>query len=183
MNTHKNEHECHRDCLVRWYYGESATAGLSPDKRTTIRDRDLYPAPPPINNRLYAYNDCLLWRDPLNSGGYAGDRHRQTFVEVSGEKLQPGQHINHLCQRPFCLQSGHPYAGNKQDYADDRRAHDGSYLRFDMLDGNRVPACIREIRPWWKEKQATWLPHSLPGGSDCHHHPGPRSNATRQLFC
>ena len=183
MNTHKNEHECHRDCLIRWYYGEAATAGLPPERGTTVRDQDLYAVPPPVNNHLYAYGDCLLWRGPLNWGGYAGNRHRQTFEEISGEKLQPSQQINHLCQRPFCLQPGHLYAGDKQDNADDRRAHDGSYLRFDMLDGNRVPAGAREIRPWWKEQQATWLPQSLPVGSDCHHHTGPRPIGTRQLFC
>ena len=52
-----------------------------------------------------------------------------------------------------------------------------------MLDGNRVPAGARNVRPWWKEQQATWLPQSLPAGADCHHHAGPRPIGTRQLFC
>ena len=181
--TANKEQECIRDCLVRWYYGEAATAGLSPDRGTTIHDRDLFPVPPPINNALYAYGDCLLWRGPLNSGGYAGNRHRQVLEEVSGEKLRHGQQVNHLCQRPFCLQPGHLYAGDKQDNADDRKAHDGSYLRFDMLEGIRVPPGARKVSPWWKEGQATWLPQSLPAGADCHHHAGPRAFVTRQLFC
>ena len=183
QNSEKNEHECLRDCLIRWYYGETATAGFLPERRTTIRDRDLFPVPPPVNNVLYAYGDCLLWRGPLNAGGYASNRHREVLEEVSGEKLQPRQQVNHLCQRPFCLQPGHLYAGNGQDNADDRRAHDGSYLRFDMLEGNRVPAGNREISQSWKERQATWLPQTLPAGADCHHHPGPRAFVTRQLFC
>ena len=119
----------------------------------------------------------------MNSDGYAGNRHRQVFEEVFREKLRSGQQVNHLCQRPFCLQPGHLYAGDKQDNADDRRAHDGRYLRFDMLDGNRVPSGARKVSPWWKERQATWLPQSLPSAADCHHHAGPRSFGMRQLFC
>ena len=183
QNSEKNEHECLRDCLIRWCYGEAATAGPPPERGITIRDRDLFPVPTPVNNALYAYEDCLLWRGPLNFGGYAGNRHRQVLEEVSGEKLQPRQQVNHLCQRPFCLQPGHLYAGDGQDNADDRRAHGGSYLRFDMLEGNRVPAGAKEISPWWKERQVTWLPQTLPAGADCHHHAGPRAFVTRQLFC
>ena len=56
----------------------------------------------------------------MNSDGYAGNRHRQVFEEVFREKLRSGQQVNHLCQRPFCLQPGHLYAGDKQDNADDR---------------------------------------------------------------
>ena len=102
---------------------------------------------------------------------------------LSGGKLQPRQQVNHLCPRPFCLQPGHLYAGDGQDNADDRRAHDGSYLRFDMLDGNRVPAGTKKISLWWKEPQTTWLPQTLPAGADCHHHAGPRAFVTRRLFC
>ena len=177
------EQECTRDCLIRWYYGEAATAGLPPERGTTIRDRDLFPVPPPVNNALYAYGDCLLWRGALNSGGYAGHRHRQVFEEVSREKLHHGQQVNHLCQRPFCLQPGHLYAGDKQDNADDRKAHDGSYLRFDMLEGSRVPPGSRKVSPWWQEWQATWLQQTLPSAADCHHHAGPRSFWARQIFC
>ena len=147
------EQECTRDCLIRWYYGEAATAGLPPERGTMIRDRDLFPVPPPVNNVLYAYGDCLLWWGSLNSGGYAGNRHRQVFEEVSGEKLRHGQQVNHLCQRPFCLQAGHLYAGDEQDNADDRKAHDGSYLRFDMLEGNRVPAGARKVSHWWRNSR------------------------------
>ena len=181
--TANKEQECTRDCLIRWYYGKAATAGLPPERGTTIRDRDLFPVPPPINNALYAYGDCLLWRGPLNSGGYAGNRHRRVFEDVSGEKLRPSQQVHHLCQRPFCLQPGHLYPGDKQDNADDRKAHDGSYLRFDMLEGIRVPTGAWKVSPWWKEWQATWLPQTLPSAAECHHHAGPRSFVARQLFC
>ena len=181
--TASKEQECTRDCLVRWYYGEAAMAGLPPEKGTAIRDRDLFPVPPPINNALYAYGDCLLWRGRLNSGGYAGNRHRQVFEEVSGEKLRHSQQVHHLCQRPFCLQPGHLYAGDKQDNADDRKAHDGSYLRFDMLEGIREPTGAWKVSHWWKEWQATWLPQTLPSAAECHHHAGPRPFVSRQLFC
>ena len=119
----------------------------------------------------------------MNSGGYAGHRHRQVFEEVSREKLHHGQQVNHLCQRPFCLQPGHLYAGDKQDNADDRKAHDGSCLRFDMLEGSRVPPGSRKVSPWWQEWQATWLQQTLPSAADCHHHAGPRSFWARQIFC
>ena len=52
-----------------------------------------------------------------------------------------------------------------------------------MLEGNRLPAGIKVSPRWWKEWQATWLPNGLPSASECHHHAGPRSFATRQLFC
>ena len=46
-----------------------------------------------------------------------------------------------------------------------------------------MPADAKEISPWWKERQVTWLPQTLPAGADCHHHAGPRAFVTRQLFC
>ena len=162
--------ECTRDCLVRWHYGEAAMAGLPPERGTEIRDRDLFPVPPAVNNALYAHGDCLLWRGPLNPGGYAGNRHRQVYEEVSREKLRPGEQVNHLSRRPFCLQPGHLYAVDKQDNADDRKAHDGSYLGFDMLEGIRVPSDVRAVPAWRQERQATWLRESLPSAAQCHHH-------------
>ena len=52
--TANKEQECTRDCLVRWYYGEAAMAGLPPERGAAVRDRDLFPVPPPVNNALYA---------------------------------------------------------------------------------------------------------------------------------
>ena len=101
MSSEKNAHQCLGDCLIEWHYGKAATSWPKPERAPTIRGRDLLPVPPPVNNGLYAYGDCLLGRGNLSTDGYAGDRHRQVFEETSQGKLQHGLQINHLCQRPL----------------------------------------------------------------------------------
>ena len=68
-----NEHACLRDCLIRWHYGEIATAWPVPPGGTRVEDMHLLAVPPPVNNHLPAAGDCLLWRGPLTRGATLKD--------------------------------------------------------------------------------------------------------------
>ena len=47
--------------------------------------------------------------------------HRLAFVQAGGT-IPEDMQINHLCDRPYCLQPGHLYAGTKKENAKDRTA-------------------------------------------------------------
>ena len=157
-----NEYACLRDCLIRWHYGEIATAWPVPSGGTRFEDMHLLTVPPPVNNHLPAAGDCLLWRGSLTGGGYAqGQRHRQAYLEANCLGHTP-HNINHLCHRPFCVQPGHLYGGDAQDNADDRRAKEGKGLTFDMLGGQatgrgslEADRLVDTLVPPWPSDQAT----------------------------
>ena len=46
--------------------------------------------------------------------------HRAVYEQTRGE-IPDGKQINHLCDRPYCFQPSHLYAGTAQDNADDAR--------------------------------------------------------------
>lgn len=46
--------------------------------------------------------------------------HRVAYVQAIG-KISSEQQVNHLCDRPYCVQPAHLYAGDHQDNADDAR--------------------------------------------------------------
>ena len=170
-----NEYACLRDCLIRWHYGDIATAWLVPPGGSRFQDTHLLAVPPPVNNYLPAAGPCLLWRGPLTSGGYAqGQRHRQAYLEANRLGHTP-HNINHLCHRPFCVQPGHLYEGDAQDNADDRRTKEGRGLTFDMLGGKRLAEVAWELTDWWTHWYHLGHPIRLPLSVDCHHHAAPKT--------
>ena len=68
----------------------------------------------------------MIWKYPLTHEGYGYltiDRkralaHRVVFIQTRGE-IPGGMQVNHLCNRPYCVQPSHLYAGSKQDNKDD----------------------------------------------------------------
>ena len=68
----------------------------------------------------------MVWRYGLNRDGYGtltidGRRqlaHRAVFLQTRGE-VPEGRQVNHLCNRPYCVQPSHLYAGTNQDNTDD----------------------------------------------------------------
>ena len=179
-----NEHACLRDCLIRWHYGEIATAWPVPPGGTRVEDMHLLAVPPPVNNHLPAAGDCLLWRGPLTPGGYAQrQRHRQAYLEANRVE-RTASNVNHLCHRPFCVQPSHLYEGNAQDNADDRQAKEGKGLTFDMLAGKRLADVAWRLTDWWTHWYHPGHSIRLPLAADCHHHEAPKIFAdSGGVFC
>ena len=126
MANYKTE----RDAVLRRWYGEISRTGRR--KRTSwpnpIGSDDYVGIPTPVNApfAFLLHGDCLVWLHALDSGGYGkltvdGERvlaHRVAYAQAIRE-ISPDQQINHLCDRPYCVQPAHLYAGDQQDNADD----------------------------------------------------------------
>ena len=72
----------------------------------------------------------MAWLGNLNRDGYGtltiGGKfelaHRVAFMQTAGRRCIPSQQqINHKCNRPYCVQPAHLYAGTTQDNSDDAR--------------------------------------------------------------
>ena len=82
--------------------------------------------PMQVNSPFTPLGYCLVWRFGLNRDGYGlltieGKQelaHRAVFIQTRGAVPEDRQ-VNHLCNRPFCLQPSHLYAGTRQDNKDD----------------------------------------------------------------
>ena len=68
----------------------------------------------------------MVWKYGLNGDGYGvltieGKQelaHRAVFIQTRGQVPEDRQ-VNHLCNRPYCVQPSHLYAGTRQDNKDD----------------------------------------------------------------
>ena len=70
----------------------------------------------------------MVWKYSLNAHGYGvltiegrqEPAHRAVFRQTRAQA--PGdRQVNHLCNRPYCVQPSHLYAGTAQDNRDDSR--------------------------------------------------------------
>ena len=127
------EYKVERDAIIRRYHG--ATPQKKPrqparDPNHPITESDYVGALPSPNLPYWIPGDCLLWKYSLNKGGYGqltikgqGNQlvHRLAFLQA-GETIPEGVQVNHLCNRPYCLQPGHLYAGTSAQNATDRTA-------------------------------------------------------------
>ena len=79
-----------------------------------------------VNSPFTPFGHCLVWKYGLNRDGYGvltidGKQelaHRATFIQTRGQ-IPTDRQVNHLCNRPYCLQPSHLYAGTAQDNRDD----------------------------------------------------------------
>ena len=122
-----------RDAIIRRYYGPAPQRKRpqpARDPEKPITESDYVGAPLPANLPYHMPGDCLLWKYSLNTGGYGqlaikvqGRQlvHRLAFLQAGGT-LPEGMQVNHLCNRPYCLQPGHLYAGTSAQNATDRTA-------------------------------------------------------------
>ena len=94
--------------------------------------RHCLPATIPSNLEYGIYEHCLLWTGNLDGGGYAranGERiHRLTYEYANFMSIGKQQSIFHLCQRPYCIQPGHLYAGTPKQNAMDRDVRSGNFI-------------------------------------------------------
>ena len=121
-----------RDGLVRRFYGAMPTARNPRPRRPwsepdAVSPQDGYGIPAPVNSPYHLYGHCIAWAYGLNRDGYGtlivdGRTelvHRVSYCQTRGS-IPEGKQVNHLCDRPYCFQPSHLYAGDRQDNADDR---------------------------------------------------------------
>ena len=124
------DYKVERNAVLKRWYGEISRPGRR--KGTSwpnpIGSDDYVGIPTPVNAPFahFLQGDCLVWVHALDRGGYGkltveGERHlahRVAYAKAVGG-ISSEQQINHLCDRSYCVQPAHLYAGNHQDNADD----------------------------------------------------------------
>ena len=65
----------------------------------------------------------------------AGGAHVVAFEQTRGRPVREERQINHLCNRPFCIQPAHLYEGTAKQNSEDRQAEvtDGQYPRWQTM--------------------------------------------------
>ena len=126
------KYQIERDGVIRrWYGGNPQPRNPRPSKTWTegpITPTDCLGIPMQVNSPFFIRGHCLVWKYSLNRDGYgvltvAGRQelaHRTVFIQTQGS-IPEGMQVNHLCNRPYCVQPSHLYAGSKQDNRDDSR--------------------------------------------------------------
>ena len=126
------DYRSERDALVARFYG-APPPGRNPRPRRlwsdpdAIKPQDGYGLPATVNSPYHLYGHCIAWAYGLNQDGYGTlivDGHAELAHRVSYRQtrasIPEGKQVNHLCDRPYCFQPSHLYAGDQQDNADDR---------------------------------------------------------------
>ncbi len=119
-----------RDAIIRRWYGRNPHP-RNPRPRRSWTGSPVAPAdglgiPMHVNSPFIAYGHCMVWKYSLNQDGYGtltidGKQelaHRAAFIQTRGHIPENSQ-VNHLCNRPYCVQPSHLYAGTTQDNKDD----------------------------------------------------------------
>ena len=142
-------YQTERDAMLRRFYGGNPKTNSRRPGRNgpePITKRDCLGIPIPVNLAFRLAGYCLVWTHGLDTGGYGvisidgkpEKAHRVAFLQ-SGREIPDGMQINHLCNRPYCIQPAHLYAGTPQDNRDD--------LEISQHEGFMSPADIVMMQP------------------------------------
>lgn len=124
------DYRMERDAIIeRWYGGNSRPRNPRPSRswaKAPISPGDCLGIPMQVNSPYMPLGHCMVWRYALNSEGYGtltidGKRelaHRVVYKQTRG-RMPEHRQMNHLCDRPYCVQPSHLYAGTAQDNRDD----------------------------------------------------------------
>lgn len=120
-----------RNGLIQRYYGAPPSGrNPGPNRSTTdgaiVRPQDGHGLPAPVNSPYPLYGHCIAWSYRLNVEGYgtlnvdgrAELDPRVSYRQTRGS-IPEDKQVNHLCDRPYCFQPSHLYAGDHQDNRDD----------------------------------------------------------------
>ena len=125
-------YQVERDGVIRRWYGDNPQTRNPRPSRTwdegPITPTDCLGIPMQVNSPLFVLANCMVWKYSLNKDGYGiltidGKQelaHRVVFIQTRGT-IPEGMQVNHLCNRPCCVQPAHLYAGSAQDNRDDSR--------------------------------------------------------------
>ena len=117
--------------IRRWYGGNPQPRNPRPNRTWSegpVTPTDCLGIPMQVNSPFFIQGHCLVWKYGLNRDGYGtltidGQQelaHRAVFIQTQAA-IPEGMQINHLCNRPYCVQPSHLYVGSKQDNRDDSR--------------------------------------------------------------
>ena len=146
-------YQVERDGVIRrWYGGNSQPRNPRPSRtwtEGTITQSDCLGIPIPVNSPFFLLGHCMAWKYGLNRDGYGtltidGRQelaHRAVFIQTQGT-IPEGMQINHLCNRPYCVQPSHLYAGSKQDNRDDSRI----FSQHELMNAPRALHWPGEVR-------------------------------------
>ena len=124
------DYRTERDAVIqRWYGGNPQPRNPRPRRNWNegpITPADCFGVPMQVNSPFTPFGHCMVWKYGLNRDGYgvltiAGKQelaHRAAFMQTRGQVPEDRQ-VNHLCNRPYCVQPSHLYAGTRQDNKDD----------------------------------------------------------------
>ena len=91
-----------------------------------ITTADYIGIPTPLNLAVPLQPPCLIWRWSLRGGGYGVlegvGTHVLVFEQTRGRPLREDRQVNHLCNRPFCLQPATCTRGRPSRTRRDRQA-------------------------------------------------------------
>ena len=144
--------------------------------------------PIPVNSPFPLFGHCMVWRYALGRNGYGtlmveGNNttvHRAAYIQSKGP-IPEGLQINHLCNRPYCIQPSHLYAGTHQDNRDDSQVFNDpklfmypgiALMPVEIPDSNFLLRRLREtqrqepVEPWDPIQQPRMRPleeFSCPG--------------------
>ena len=119
-----------RDAIIRRWYGRhpgpDSPGRLRNWQKDPISPADCMGIPMQVNSPFTPIGHCLVWKYGLNRDGYGIltiDQkqllaHRVVFTRTRGQ-IPEDKQVNHLCNRPYCIQPSHLYAGTAQDNKDD----------------------------------------------------------------
>ena len=118
----------------------------------------------------------MVWKYSLTHEGYGylmidGQRalaHRVVFIQSRGG-IPGGLQVNHLCNRPYCVQPSHLYAGTKQDNKDDTQIfgkadllHAPWIMDWSNADGVDEPILQRLLESKRYDGREPWDPVEQP---------------------
>ncbi len=125
-------YDLERDAIIRRWYGANPQPKNPRSDRTwnkvPVTPADCLGIPIPVNSPFWILGHCMVWKYGLNRDGYGiltidgkqESAHRAAFIQTRGP-VPGGKQVNHLCNRPYCVQPSHLYAGTNQDNKDDSR--------------------------------------------------------------
>ena len=124
------DYRTERDAIIQRWYGDNPETRNPRPRRSwaegPITPADCFGIPMQVNSPFTPFGNCMVWKYGLNRDGYGvltinGKQelaHRAVFIQTRGQVPEDRQ-VNHLCNRPYCLQPSHLYAGTRQDNKDD----------------------------------------------------------------
>ena len=183
------DYRTERNALVERFYG-APPATMSGSRRgsSAISPQDGYGLPAPLNAPYPLYGHCLAWAYSLRDEGYGMTSvdgppqrvHRLVYIQTRGSIPEDRPQINHLCDRPYCFQPSHLYAGTHRDNTDDRTIFNSAEVMnaWDiartatwqddrpLLDRMRATQRIEQVEPWHPVERAVQVsitPFACPG--------------------